>query len=122
VEQIRRLVALGALKPGDQLPTAKQMAIELTINPNTVNKAYRELERDGLIDSLPGKGTFVRDRASKASARALLEGSRLDALGAAVREAKAIGLPRRELTEAFAGLVNRYYGDPDAQATKGARA
>ena len=50
---------LGALQEGDQLPTVKEVVGELAINPNTVLKAYRELERDGLVEGRPGLGTFV---------------------------------------------------------------
>ncbi len=50
---------MGVLKPGDQLPTAAQVVTDLAINPNTVLKAYRDLERDGLVGARPGQGTFV---------------------------------------------------------------
>jgi|SRR5829696_6379165 len=61
VHQVRHAVRLGILRPGDQLPTVKEVVGTLAINPNTVLKAYRELERDGLVDGRPGLGTFVRD-------------------------------------------------------------
>jgi len=59
VEQVKRALRLGTLDVGDQLPTLKDVVAKLTINPNTVLKAYRELEREGLIESRPGVGTFV---------------------------------------------------------------
>jgi GntR family transcriptional regulator len=59
VQQIKRALLLGTLNVGDQLPTLKEVVSKLTINPNTVLKAYRELEREGLIESRPGVGTFV---------------------------------------------------------------
>ena len=59
VQQVRQAVRVGRLKPGDQLPTAREVVAKLAINPNTVLKAYRELERDGLVASRPGQGTFV---------------------------------------------------------------
>jgi GntR family transcriptional regulator len=61
VHQVRHAVRLGMLRPGDQLPTVKEVVGSLAINPNTVLKAYRELERDELIEGRPGLGTFVRD-------------------------------------------------------------
>lgn len=61
VHQVHRALRLGVLAPGDQLPTVKELATQLTINPNTVLKAYRELERDGVLIGKPGVGTFVRD-------------------------------------------------------------
>ena len=62
VHQVRHAVRLGMLRSGDQLPTVKDVVGALAINPNTVLKAYRELEHDGLVEGRPGLGTFVRDK------------------------------------------------------------
>jgi GntR family transcriptional regulator len=59
VQQVRRAMRLGLLTEGDQLPTVKDVAAKLAINPNTVLKAYRELEYAGLVAPRPGVGTFV---------------------------------------------------------------
>jgi GntR family transcriptional regulator len=59
VHQVRHAVRLGMLRPGDQLPTVKDVAGTLAINPNTVLKAYRQLEHEGLAEGRPGQGTFV---------------------------------------------------------------
>ena len=59
VQQIRFAVRNGTLRPGMQLPPAREVVASLTINPNTVFKAYAELEREGLVTSRPGQGTFV---------------------------------------------------------------
>ena len=59
VQQVRQALRLGLLREGDQLPTVKDVVATLAINPNTVLKAYRELERDGLVAARPGVGTFV---------------------------------------------------------------
>jgi GntR family transcriptional regulator len=59
VHQVRHAVRLGLLRPGDQLPTVKEVVAALAINPNTVLKAYRELEHEGLAEGRPGVGTFV---------------------------------------------------------------
>jgi GntR family transcriptional regulator len=59
VRQTRHALRLGMLREGDQLPTVKEVVGSLAINPNTVLKAYRELERDGLVKPRPGVGTFV---------------------------------------------------------------
>ncbi len=59
VQQVRQALRLGLLREGDQLPTVKDVVAKLAINPNTVLKAYRELERDGLVAARPGIGTFV---------------------------------------------------------------
>jgi GntR family transcriptional regulator len=59
VQQVRQAMRLGLLREGDQLPTVKDVVASLAINPNTVLKAYRELERDGLVVARQGVGTFV---------------------------------------------------------------
>jgi len=59
VQQVRQALQLGLLEPGDQLPTAQQVVAKLAINPNTVLKAYRDLEREGLVRPRPGLGTFI---------------------------------------------------------------
>src|SRR5690348_3439959 len=59
VEEVRRSVAAGHLRPDDQLPTVRQLAVDLQINPNTVARAYADLERAGVIATRQGKGTFV---------------------------------------------------------------
>jgi GntR family transcriptional regulator len=58
-QQVKHALRLGMLKPGDQLPTVKEVVGSLAINPNTVLKAYRELEHEGLVEGRPGIGTFV---------------------------------------------------------------
>ncbi|MGW8361965.1 GntR family transcriptional regulator [Streptomyces wedmorensis] len=59
VQQVRHALRLGLLKEGDRLPTVKDVARQMAVNPNTVLKAYRELEHDGLVAARPGVGTFV---------------------------------------------------------------
>jgi GntR family transcriptional regulator len=59
--QLKYAVAAGALKQGDSLPSVRKLASELRINPNTVARAYQNLERDGLIRTVPGGGTYVAD-------------------------------------------------------------
>ena len=67
VQQVRRSIQLGLLKDGDQLPTVKEAAGHLAINPNTVLKAYKELEHAGLAAARPGIGTFVTTTLNEAS-------------------------------------------------------
>ena len=59
VQQVKQAVRLGILQPGDQLPTVKEVVGALAINPNTVLKAYRELDLEGLVEGRRGQGTFV---------------------------------------------------------------
>jgi GntR family transcriptional regulator len=62
IEQVKFGVARGALQPGDKLPTVRQLAVDLSINPNTVIRAYRELEIGGMLETHQGSGTFVGQR------------------------------------------------------------
>ena len=62
IDQVQAAVAARVLAAGDQLPTVRQVAVDLAINPNTVLRAYREMEIRGLLDSQQGTGTFIADR------------------------------------------------------------
>jgi GntR family transcriptional regulator len=68
VEQVKAQVAAGVLKPGDQLPTVRQLAADLCINFNTVARAYRILHEDGVISTQQGRGTFILDQPIPAGA------------------------------------------------------
>src|SRR5579864_7909827 len=59
VQQVRQALRMGVLRVGDQLPTVREVVAAVAINPNTVLKAYRDLEREGLVEGRPGQGTFV---------------------------------------------------------------
>lgn len=61
VEQLRRQIVLGVMEAGAAMPSVRQLATELGINPNTIQKAYRRMEEEGMILSIPGKGSFVSD-------------------------------------------------------------
>jgi len=67
VHQVRQALRLGVLREGDQLPTVKQVVAQVAMNPNTVLKAYRELEHKGLVAARPGLGTFVTRSLADAS-------------------------------------------------------
>src|SRR5947209_4318072 len=62
IDQVRGGIAAGSLRPGDQLPTVRQLAVDLAINPNTVMRAYRELELGGLLETQQGTGTFISNK------------------------------------------------------------
>jgi GntR family transcriptional regulator len=59
VDQVRQAVRLGLLRPGDQLPPVREVVTQIAINPNTVHRAYRDLEAEGLVEGQQGRGTFV---------------------------------------------------------------
>lgn len=62
--QFKNCIAGGILLPGDKLPPVRELAAQLTVNPNTIQKAYQELEQEGIIETLRGRGTFVSTRTS----------------------------------------------------------
>jgi len=99
VHQVRRALRLGLLVEGDQLPTVKDVVASLAINPNTVLKAYRELERDGLVAARPGVGTFVT-RTLADSSLAAHEPLRRD-LGRWLGRARAAGLDDESIEALF---------------------
>lgn len=73
VEQIRAAVARGKLVPGDRLPSVRQLSRELVVNPNTIARAYTELERDGLLLTQQGRGVFVAELKTELTKRARLK-------------------------------------------------
>ena len=93
-DSLRQLMLSGALPPDSKLPSVRELAVSLTINPNTIQRAYRELEQEGYIVSVPGKGGFVsRDSGAKGSRRRKLT-EKLLALAA---EFEAVGVTRAEM-------------------------
>ena len=111
VHQIRQAIQLGALQEGDQLPTVKEVVAALAINPNTVLKAYRELEHEGLCTGRPGVGTFVTRTLSSPSPQ-LQAKLRADLERWAERAARA-GLD----TETMVGLLRSVVSRAGASAT-----
>jgi DNA-binding transcriptional regulator YhcF (GntR family) len=99
VHQVQRALRLGLLVEGDQLPTVKEVVSSLAINPNTVLKAYRELERDGLVAARPGIGTFVT-RTLADSSLAAHEPLRRD-LDRWLAKARAAGLDEESIEALF---------------------
>lgn len=116
IEQIKRSIALGVLRTGEQLPTVKQLALDLTVNPNTVARAYRELEREAVIETATGRGSFIRADDLAASPRVAADIGR-DALEVALREAKAVGLDRDEVRALFETALERWFSDPSKGLT-----
>ena len=103
IDQVQAAIASGALTVGVQLPTVRQVAVDLTINPNTVMRAYREMEIRGLLDTEQGTGTFVADKKVEYS-----KGERNQRLGQLVGEfvsrAGAAGFTVNDLIEELRGL------------------
>ena len=108
IEQVKRAVALGTLASGEQLPTVKALALDLTVNPNTVARAYRDLERDRVIETSPGRGSFVRPNGTPGEARAATRDVAATVLSNAVREARALGIDRAAIASLFESALERW--------------
>ncbi|MBR6709520.1 MAG: GntR family transcriptional regulator [Clostridia bacterium] len=99
VGNVCEMILRGVLQPDEQLPSVRALASELGINPNTIQKAYTELERRGLVYSSPGRGSFVSSDSGK-----LTEEARAHAMEAFVRaatEVKRTGISREEMLAAL---------------------
>ena len=107
-EQISQAIAKGDLSIGDKLPPVRKLAAELVVNPNTVARAYTQLEQAGLVGTRTGAGTFVLDPAlrSKDAAQINLLCERLDSI---VSQAKNIGLSRQECSDLLNDRIKRFY-------------
>ena len=104
IDQVRAGIASGTLSSGDQLPTVRQLAVDLAINPNTVMRAYRELELGGLLETHQGTGTFISDRKpEKQSAERERQLARMAAEFAA--RAGAAGFTLEELIDRLGELL-----------------
>jgi len=110
--QAMELILLGALRPDDQLPSIRELARELQLNVNTVKKAYEDLEADGVIRSIVGRGSFV---AQDALGGAGLKKRASEGLRTALHSARASGLARHEAEDILAAIYeNRQKGDEQA--------
>lgn len=107
VQQTKQALLLGRLAVGDQLPTAREVVASTAINPNTVLKAYRELEREGLVEGRVGAGTFVTRGLARAEAA---QQSQMGAtLGEWVSQARRSGLERHEAEALMKAWLDEVY-------------
>jgi GntR family transcriptional regulator len=107
IRQVRQAMARGEVRPGDRLPTVRDLAMQLVINPNTIAAAYREMERAGLVSTQRGRGTFVAEinsPLSTAERRRLLQ-KKVDAL---LTEAAHLGFSEEECAEMLRAAAKHY--------------
>lgn len=104
VDQVKAAVARGALRPGDPIPSVRQLAAQVLVNPNTVAHAYRELDREGVIQARRGLGYFVTDTAV-AACRSDRGDAFAEQLAAVVRGAREAGLNDETIRAAFARIM-----------------
>ena len=118
VERVGHLVATGILKPGDQLPTVRQLATDLRVNFNTVARAYRLLDEAGVISTQQGRGTYVLEELSTVQAEELRQTALEELVRSLLNDASRMGFK----AEAVAGEVRaqidnwRREGQPPAEA------
>ena len=105
MQQVRQALLFGILKSGDRLPTVKEVVAQVALNPNTVLRAYRDLEHEGLLVSRPGIGTFVAEKAPPAIAASSYRSLRAE-LEAWIRKAHAAGLDHDTLVALVAHVVH----------------
>ncbi|WP_081239302.1 GntR family transcriptional regulator [Streptomyces viridosporus] len=108
VQQTKQALRLGELVPGDKLPTAREVVEATAVNPNTVLKAYRELEREGLVEARRGLGTFVRRSLGAAPADSPLR-AELEDWAARARES---GLEREDVAALFTDVLAKHFQAP----------
>ena len=100
MEQVKHAIETGALRPGEQLPSIRPLAEELVVNPNTVAKAYRELEHEGAIELRQGAGAFVSDKAPKKKDADRIRAAQT-AVAATVEKLRARGVTDDEIRRLF---------------------
>lgn len=114
MEQIKHALEIGALQPGDQLPTVRQLATELTIAPNTIVKAYDELSKLGLIESRQGAGTTVAANIDGTLRRQQQE-ALFERVQMLVRDAAHLEIDEARLRAVFKTALSRFYGNASGE-------
>lgn len=123
MEQVKHAIETGALRPGEQLPSIRPLAEELVVNPNTVAKAYRELEHEGVVELRQGAGAFVSDKAPTKKDADKLRAAQV-AVASAIEKLRARGVTDEEIRRLFEAELAGVYrsGGPSfAKAPEGKR-
>ena len=101
---LRRLMVTGVLRSGDKLPSVRQLATELTINPNTIQRAYSELEAEGFVVTVSGRGTFVAEGREQNDSR---KRELMGRIAPVLQELRELGMTKEELCELWEGGEGR---------------
>ena len=107
VEQTEKFILTGLLNAGDKLPSVRNLSMELSVNPNTIQKALSELDRRGLILSVPGKGCFISEHARKAIS--VVKRSGIVELKEKLKELVLAGITKEEVIE----IINEIYEEKE---------
>ena len=105
IKQVEEQVRIGILKAGDKLPSVRNLSISLSINPNTIQKAYTELDRRQLIVTVPGKGSFIAEQAVNVVGANSRE--RLEELKEIIRELAYAGVTKEEILQLMEDVFNK---------------
>lgn len=109
-DQVRRAVAAGVYRPGEVIPSLRALAVELTVNPNTVQRAFETLEREGLIQARKGLGMFVTENGA-VSARSRSAAAVYATFVQGIRAAQAASMPPERIRDSF----DKAWGDTHAE-------
>ena len=107
VTQTERYILLGVLNGGDAMPSVRRLSVKLSVNPNTIQKAYTELDRRGVLFSVPGKGCFVAENAKELIS--LSGRKRIDELQKLLEELRLAGITKHDILN----LLNHVFGEED---------
>lgn len=116
--EVKHSIAVGSLRPGEQLPSVREVAVRITVNPNTVAKAYRELEAQGIVETRRGTGTFVSNEIVSISKeeKKKVVGRLIDKV---LDEAKHLRIGEDELMRLFVGRVAAFNKETKQQEGSG---
>ena len=106
-EQVRRLIALGALRPGDRLPAIRELAVRARVNRNTAARAVQALEAEGLVRTRVGQGTFIEEPPEPVD-RARREAAVDERIDRLLVEARTLGMPLEELGWRLSRRIDRF--------------
>jgi len=106
-QQVKGLIHAGQIKTGDQLPTIRELSVDLSVNFNTVALAYRDLVSEGIIITERGKGTFVASTPGEEEMQTIRRTTLQNLLVTLVKETERLGYSRDEVNQAFNNLINQ---------------
>ncbi len=99
IEQMERFILSGILKSGDQIPSVRSLSVDLSVNPNTIQKAYSQMDAKGMIYSVPGKGCFISPDALERLSKAKME--KIEDFENLILELALAGITQEQLTESI---------------------
>jgi GntR family transcriptional regulator len=111
IQSIKEQALSGELKPDEQIPSIRQLTHELGINPNTIHKAYAELERQGVIYSLAGRGAFISDAEEVRKLAEAKRGELMLSIAKSVAGAKKLDVSKPEMESELEKIVNKIYDE-----------